>query len=503
MKRCLILLTSFMLLLGASAFAQFDVCVQMNGGDNKVYIGEDNILEFVEQNTAHIQGMSLGHLFVDYAGGTATFDNTYGTKIAGYVKEHGNAIGAFNLGGLLGSFVSLAPDSFRLHFGGAGLPGGGLPVNAVPTVLWSMKFAYAGGADTNPGFTVKPFFVPPAGTYEYNDGVSGFAPTFCGNSVGSIFNPQAPPAEFETLLRPCINPVFTNTPPASVNRNHCLTYTFDFDATEGGNQPPANPVTFSTSAGNINPVTGELTVNPIPTCGSTDVTVTATNACQGTAQHNFTINWTNNNPNITNCPPGVILVGMGNAVSRDLDAIDPDPCDALTWSVVANDPVVNAPTIDGLGNFNWLSDVTEGGTTKTFTVTVVDPCGGQATCNITIEVLTTQPFVIQIEKTHNSFQGMFEYVSITKVAGSECIGGFDFLVAYDATALTLMSAQLGAGLGPQGLGWEYFTYRGGPFGNCGSACPSGMVRLVAIADINNGANHPAASACRMVPRWLS
>jgi hypothetical protein len=76
------------------------------------------------------------------------------------------------------------------------------------------------------------------------------------------------------------------------------------------------------------------------------------------------------------------------------------------------------------------------------------------------------------------------------------MGGFDFLVGYDASALSFMSATLGADLGPLGLGWEYFTYRYGAFGNCSGPCPSGFARVVAIADINNGANHPA---CLFVP----
>jgi hypothetical protein len=44
---------------------------------------------------------------------------------------------------------------------------------------------------------------------------------------------------------------------------------------------------------------------------------------------------------------------------------------------------------------------------------------------------------------------------------------------------------LGADGGPDG--WEYFTYRTGPFGgNCSGGCPDGYVRLVSIAEMNNG-----------------
>jgi len=68
------------------------------------------------------------------------------------------------------------------------------------------------------------------------------------------------------------------------------------------------------------------------------------------------------------------------------------------------------------------------------------------------------------------------------------MGGYDLLIAYDASVVGLISAEPGQLL--DDCNWEYFEYRFGPFGNCGNGCPSGMVRLVAIAEINNGLNHP-------------
>ena len=38
--------------------------------------------------------------------------------------------------------------------------------------------------------------------------------------------------------------------------------------------------------------------------------------------------------------------------------------------------------------------------------------------------------------------------------------------------------------------WEYFTFRFGAQGNCDGGCPSGILRLVALAETNNGADHP-------------
>jgi hypothetical protein len=96
---------------------------------------------------------------------------------------------------------------------------------------------------------------------------------------------------------------------------------------------------------------------------------------------------------------------------------------------------------------------------------------------------------IMIEKTHRTFQGHFEFVSITLEDYILEMGGFDFLIAYDASALTFMEATPGQLL--EDCDWEYFTYRHGVQGNCGDACPSGLLRIIAIAETNDGANHPS------------
>ncbi len=98
--------------------------------------------------------------------------------------------------------------------------------------------------------------------------------------------------------------------------------------------------------------------------------------------------------------------------------------------------------------------------------------------------------IIRIEKTHNSLQGHFEEVSIQEFFGDYEFGGFDFLLAYDPTGLAFISAEIGSAIDAAGCGWEYFTYRHGAEGNCGGPCPSGLIRIVALADVINGANHP-------------
>lgn len=101
--------------------------------------------------------------------------------------------------------------------------------------------------------------------------------------------------------------------------------------------------------------------------------------------------------------------------------------------------------------------------------------------------LPASPAVV-VGKVHSVSQGHYQDVSLTLQDATLEMGGFDFLLAYDASALSLTDVTPGDLLDT--CDWEYFTYRTGAEGNCGTGCPSGMVRIVALAETNNGANHP-------------
>ena len=114
-------------------------------------------------------------------------------------------------------------------------------------------------------------------------------------------------------------------------------------------------------------------------------------------------------------------------------------------------------------------------------------------CTLTFALEPRVPFQVVVEETKNTHQGVHEYVDVTLHNGTDALGGFDFLIAYDASAIGLQSVIEGPAFYdpvPNGCGWEYFSYRYGPFGNCGDACPSGMVRVFGLAETNNGPNHP-------------
>jgi hypothetical protein len=78
-----------------------------------------------------------------------------------------------------------------------------------------------------------------------------------------------------------------------------------------------------------------------------------------------------------------------------------------------------------------------------------------------------------------SWKGEFDYQ----------IGGFDFLISYDASALTLLKVSEGELIDGSGDSYfEYFTYRF--VDNCGGSCPTGMVRIVGMRESNNGFTNP-------------
>ncbi|MCK4857262.1 MAG: T9SS type A sorting domain-containing protein, partial [candidate division Zixibacteria bacterium] len=511
------LATTFMLLLSFNAFGTGvgDYCVHISNGitPDVAYINFANVFEIHIANDAVLGGMSPAiEITID---NPSTWNLTYGLFPAPpdapphYIIQEDPAVaGVWTLPYLQVVSDFNLPSPNHLMLGGAAMSGGGLPISATSRLCYSCEFTPTGAEVAGNFVWVVPYFYPPAGTWTFAD-PGGYPPDFCGTPVASEANPVAPPVKFPILAVVCQPPIWVTTPAATVSRNHCMDYDFTFLATEGGNIPPANPVTYTATLGTIGPTSGAFHMAAPDLCGSDPVTVTATNTCGGVANYPFAITWTGAAPSITDYPTGTPggKVAKGNPWSYTLVATDPDLCDNLTWSVVwvstdpapPNDPPVGGYGITNLGMFTFNTHDNDGDKTFTFEATVDDNSGcakTTASVQFTVEVLATEPFLIQIEKTHMTLQGHYEYVSIWKIMGSELMGGFDFLIGYDASALTFMSATIGAAIDPGGCGWEYFTYRFGPMGNCTGPCPSGFARFVAIADQNNGPNHPT---CFLVP----
>jgi hypothetical protein len=229
------------------------------------------------------------------------------------------------------------------------------------------------------------------------------------------------------------------------------------------------------------------------------VTVSVTDSCGASAQTSFTICVYNDPPAFTSCE-NPDRTCWGAEVSGDVDAVDPDGGpSALQYSLVSfNGPgTINLDPVSGawswqtqednsyIGTFELCIKASDGANT-------CDPCSpsNADTCCLEIEVIPT--FRVTIEKTHDTHFGTIEDVAISldnSIDPGNPMGGYDFLIEYDPSVLSFNSASPGQLI--LDCGWEYFTYRHGASGNCGgNACPSGKARIVAIAETNNGNNHP-------------
>jgi hypothetical protein len=180
----------------------------------------------------------------------------------------------------------------------------------------------------------------------------------------------------------------------------------------------------------------------------------------------------------------------GQAVGNDADA------DPLTYSVISvkvdGNPYVpvNAPSIDGSGNFSWQSDGNDIVGTYEFCIEVDDGCF-QGSCCFEIEMDCVFFVSIRDESgavdTIPSLPGELKCLYINVFPNLD-LGGLDLLVCYDQSTLSFLGSA--DAINDLDL-WEYFTYRTGANSNCEGSCPSGLIRLVAIADMDNGPTiHP-------------
>ena len=230
-------------------------------------------------------------------------------------------------------------------------------------------------------------------------------------------------------------------------------------------------------------------------CGG-EVTVIATDDCDIADTCTFNICVYNDPPTLTCSDPAQVC--WGSTLTGQVIGDDPDggPMN-LFYSVLSFDGPGTVVIDVATGEYSWeTSQSSEFAGTFELCIEVTDnanlcePCS-PANADTCCVLLTVVPaYQVHIEKTHGTLQG--HYVDVAVYLDSSVtyleMGGFDFLIAYDASALTFAGATQGQFL--TDCEWEYFTYRYGASGNCGSGCPSGEIRLVGIAETNNGDNHP-------------
>ncbi len=236
-------------------------------------------------------------------------------------------------------------------------------------------------------------------------------------------------------------------------------------------------------------VTGNATVNLAgsqicftPTAKSDMYTfiVKATDSCGAMDADTVKVTVHYNSPPVLTVPASFVAY-LDDAGQFCFDPQASDPDNNLTGVTVTPPEVFNSST----GEICFDADTTG---TYCMTVTATDSCGEQAVKDVCVRIEIDECIHVQIEKTHNSIQGQIQPVNIYLNGSGRNLGGYDLLLAYDASAISVANVTPGSLF--QDCQWEYFTYRCGAEGNCGTGCPSGVVRIVALGDMNNGAYHP-------------
>ncbi len=283
-------------------------------------------------------------------------------------------------------------------------------------------------------------------------------------------------------------PTISNCPPGtSVTGVYCSTFTFDFDATDFESDPITGFQIVS-GPGAITPA-GVWSWNGatiLDVGASISVQVAASDAGGFGPAATLNVVVTNAAPVITNCPVATSFGGTGSTLTYDFNGTD--DCNALNWSFVDDGNPATTVGIDANGLLSFSSSAA-----GLFAQTVTLSDGAlSVTCVINFEISATSAYGVTIEKTHMTLQGAFENVDVTLnyMHPTDGIGGFNILIAYDNSALSLQQVVEGSIYAH--CDWEYFTYRFGADGNCSGGCPSGLVRVIGIAETNNGANHPVA-----------
>lgn len=223
--------------------------------------------------------------------------------------------------------------------------------------------------------------------------------------------------------------------------------------------------------------------------GIYEIILTATDAFNETAVCTTLVTITVNSPPVATCPDDdtLFVCDLSQVCISGFNVSDPDGN--------LQSSTINGQLYDPGDPYCFAAD----SGINTLVLVCADSCAAWAQCTVNVEVVKLPVdscvgrLSITIEKSDKASPGVHEFIDITLDSGSLELSHFDFLIAYDASALNFLNATRGDlyDSPPDGCEWEYFTFRHGPFGNCDGQCPSGLLRLVGIADMDDSPMHPA------------
>ncbi|MBU8934461.1 MAG: T9SS type A sorting domain-containing protein [candidate division Zixibacteria bacterium] len=196
-------------------------------------------------------------------------------------------------------------------------------------------------------------------------------------------------------------------------------------------------------------------------------------------------------PNIGECGSWYDFNGLGNHTIW-IFSHDIDPCDPTTNFIAAVEPEPSGWLHYAEAGILHL-EATAPDTGKVFRI-VCGATDGKDTSycevffNVRAESVIPEPYVLRIEKTHNSLQGMHEYIDVTLEAGDFGILGFDLLIVFNASAMAFQTITEGEIY--EACDWEYFTYRYNYLPGEEPGGARGRLRVFGMAETNNGPYHP-------------
>ncbi len=383
------------------------------------------------------------------------------------------------------TYVVYTEQPFSIDGFGADTIGfGGLsfsdPVVIINEPTWTITTQVDSLLDTY--LCIDSSFFPPGGAWLWSTSTSGnIYPTWTGTQCWLI-------KEY------CIPAEFTSPPESLSFPNHCTEATYQFHASDPDPEecdPPGDgSVYFSMvdddgSGSTITP-DGFWSMNPTIDDHNNSpysIVIRVDDACGCGEDFSFDVSFGNNSPSI-DCGSGTTVCNLSSISPYQVIASDPDECDELTFSLISS-TAQGLASIDPItGIFNFQSDSTDVGF-QTFTIEVSD--GSEtALCDIIIEVLNCDSFYeIRIEESQDTYiyEKYHAFVDLSVNIGSLNMWGFEFLLSFDASILSFQALLRGSIY--SNCGWEYLTYSIGKTSNVGNQDPSGLLRVIGIADINN------------------
>ena len=131
--------------------------------------------------------------------------------------------------------------------------------------------------------------------------------------------------------------------------------------------------------------------------------------------------------------------------------------------------------------FSFTPAFADTGKLFTFETTITDSSGKQATLPFSARVDGRIGAVIEIEKTHNTLQGMWEYISVSKVSGPFIASSFKFKICYNGEGLKFDTLTLSDTLTKLGWTFELSKVRNGSFTSLGLQAPTLSIQAYAPA----------------------